>query len=89
MVHAAQEQGEVVRADRPYALVTLVNTVMLLYMPLLSVVLPLWIVGRTAAPACTASPTGCEPSTGRWSWTHRPVGRRSSPFSFPGAGDEH
>ncbi|MCP2312415.1 MFS transporter [Kitasatospora paracochleata] len=36
--------------DRPYALVALINAVMLLYMPLLSLILPLWIVGRTAAP---------------------------------------
>jgi MFS family permease len=41
--------------DRPYALVTLINTVMLLYMPLLSLVLPLWIARRTAAPAWTVS----------------------------------
>ncbi|MET1072210.1 MAG: MFS transporter [Umezawaea sp.] len=36
--------------DRPYALVTCLNAVMLLYMPLLSLVVPLWIVQRTAAP---------------------------------------
>jgi len=36
--------------DRPYALVALINTVLLLYMPLLSLILPLWIAGRTAAP---------------------------------------
>ncbi|WNV83628.1 MFS transporter [Umezawaea sp. Da 62-37] len=36
--------------DRPYALVALLNAVMLLYMPLLSLVVPLWIVQRTAAP---------------------------------------
>ncbi|HCT76410.1 MAG TPA: MFS transporter [Micromonosporaceae bacterium] len=36
--------------DRPYALLTLLNTVMLLYMPLLSLVIPLWIVQRTSAP---------------------------------------
>ncbi|WP_067170135.1 MFS transporter [Microtetraspora niveoalba] len=41
--------------DRPYALVTFLNMVMLLYMPLLSLVLPLWIVGRTAAPHWTVS----------------------------------
>jgi MFS family permease len=45
---------EVLR-DRPYAVVTLLNTVMLLYMPLLSLVLPLWIVRRTGAPAWLAS----------------------------------
>lgn len=33
--------------DRPYAVITLLNTVLLLYMPLLSLVVPLWIVQRT------------------------------------------
>ncbi|MFB7775533.1 MFS transporter [Streptomyces bauhiniae] len=41
--------------DRPYAVVSLLNMVMLLYMPLLSVVLPLWIVQRTGAPGWTVS----------------------------------
>ncbi|SDF95932.1 Major Facilitator Superfamily protein [Lentzea fradiae] len=41
--------------DRPYALVTLVNAVMLLYMPLLSLIIPLWIVQRTAAPTWLAA----------------------------------
>jgi MFS family permease len=41
--------------DRPYALVSLLNMIMLLYMPLLSVVLPLWIVERTEAPGWTVS----------------------------------
>ncbi|MFJ6436250.1 MFS transporter [Streptomyces sp. NPDC091416] len=36
--------------DRPYAVLTLLNTVLLLRMPLLSVGLPLWITERTAAP---------------------------------------
>lgn len=36
--------------DRPYAVVTLLNTVLLLRMPLLSVGLPLWITERTEAP---------------------------------------
>ncbi|BDM74318.1 MFS transporter (plasmid) [Streptomyces nigrescens] len=40
---------EVLR-DRPYAVVTLLNTVLLLRMPLLSVGLPLWITERTHAP---------------------------------------
>ncbi|WP_214415968.1 MFS transporter [Sphaerisporangium fuscum] len=35
--------------DRPYALVSLLNTVMLLYMPLLSLVIPLWVAQRTEA----------------------------------------
>ncbi|GAA1748194.1 MFS transporter [Nonomuraea bangladeshensis] len=37
--------------DRPYALVTLINAVLLFYMPLLSVIVPLWIAGRTSAPS--------------------------------------
>ncbi|MER6783598.1 MFS transporter [Streptomyces sp. NPDC000658] len=41
--------------DRPYALVALLNTVLLLRMPLLSLVLPLWITERTAAPAWLVS----------------------------------
>ncbi|CCH29037.1 MFS transporter [Actinosynnema sp. NPDC047251] len=36
--------------DRPYALVALLNAVLLLYMPMLSLVVPLWIVERTGAP---------------------------------------
>ncbi|MEV8155248.1 MFS transporter [Streptomyces fradiae] len=40
---------EVLR-DRPYALVALLNTVLLLRMPLLSLALPLWISERTGAP---------------------------------------
>ncbi|WP_113700223.1 MFS transporter [Nonomuraea lactucae] len=41
--------------DRPYALITLINTVMLFYMPLLSLIVPLWITQRTAAPAWLVS----------------------------------
>ncbi|MEU4510774.1 MFS transporter [Nonomuraea wenchangensis] len=37
--------------DRPYALITLINAVLLFYMPLLSVIVPLWIAGRTSAPS--------------------------------------
>ena len=44
------ERRLAVLRDRPYALVTALNTVMLLYMPLLSLVIPLWIVQRTNAP---------------------------------------
>ncbi|MGA5421607.1 MFS transporter [Streptomyces lavendulocolor] len=47
--------GFAVLKDRPYALVALLNTVMLLRMPLISLVLPLWIVERTAAPGWTVS----------------------------------
>lgn len=41
--------------DRPYALLTLLNALMLLRLPLLSLALPLWITGRTAAPGWTVS----------------------------------
>ncbi|MFI5607895.1 MFS transporter [Amycolatopsis sp. NPDC051903] len=41
--------------DRPYVLVTLLNAILLLRMPLLSVAIPLWIVSRTAAPEWTVS----------------------------------
>ncbi|GAB3148945.1 MFS transporter [Amycolatopsis stemonae] len=41
--------------DRPYALVTLLNALLLLRMPLLSVAIPLWIVERTAAPGWAVS----------------------------------
>ncbi len=36
--------------DRPYALITLLNAVLMLYLPLLSLVVPLWIVRHTNAP---------------------------------------
>ncbi|MGC4999718.1 MULTISPECIES: MFS transporter [unclassified Streptomyces] len=49
------ERSLTVLRDRPYAVVSLLNMVMLLYMPLLSVVLPLWIVQRTEAPGWTVS----------------------------------
>ncbi|MEV8624970.1 MFS transporter [Streptomyces sp. NPDC051079] len=41
--------------DRPYALLTLLNALLLLRLPLLSLALPLWIVERTAAPGWTVS----------------------------------
>ncbi|MCX4763356.1 MFS transporter [Streptomyces sp. NBC_01275] len=41
--------------DRPYTVVALLNTVLLLRMPLLSLVLPLWITERTGAPAWLVS----------------------------------
>ncbi|SDN92590.1 MFS transporter [Lentzea jiangxiensis] len=44
-----------VLGDRPYALITLINAVMLLYMPLLSLIIPLWIVQRTEAPTWLAA----------------------------------
>ncbi|KAB1149274.1 MFS transporter [Streptomyces luteolifulvus] len=48
-------RGLGVLRDRPYALVTLLNTVLLLRMPLLSLGLPLWIAERTDAPAWLVS----------------------------------
>ncbi|GAA4054027.1 MFS transporter [Nonomuraea soli] len=45
---------EVLR-DRRYAVVTLVHAVMLLNLPLLSLVIPLWIVQNTTAPAWMVS----------------------------------
>jgi MFS family permease len=36
--------------DRPYAVLALLNAIMLLFMPLLSLVAPLWIVSHTGAP---------------------------------------
>ncbi|MFJ5546542.1 MFS transporter [Streptomyces sp. NPDC093225] len=41
--------------DRPYAVLTLLNAVLLLRMPLLSLALPLWIVRRTDAPGWLVS----------------------------------
>jgi MFS family permease len=37
--------------DRPYAVLALMNAIMLLFMPLISLVGPLWIVTRTNAPS--------------------------------------
>ncbi|MEU8618257.1 MFS transporter [Streptomyces sp. NPDC048623] len=45
----------VVLRDRPYALLTLLNALLLLRLPLLSLALPLWIVERTTAPGWTVS----------------------------------
>ncbi|THA57474.1 MFS transporter [Streptomyces sp. A1136] len=53
-----REAGEprlAVLRDRPYALVTLLNAVLLLRMPLLSLAIPLWIVERTSAPGWLVS----------------------------------
>jgi MFS family permease len=41
--------------DRPYALITLINAVLLFYMPLLSLIVPLWIATRTTAPTWMVS----------------------------------
>jgi len=50
VLKVAGEPALAVLRDRPYAVIALLNTVMLLYMPLLSLVVPLWIVERTEAP---------------------------------------
>jgi MFS family permease len=50
-----RDRGLGVLRDRPYALVTLLNTVLLLRMPLLSLGIPLWITERTDAPAWLVS----------------------------------
>uniref|UniRef100_A0AAU2K2B5 MFS transporter n=1 Tax=Streptomyces sp. NBC_00049 TaxID=2903617 RepID=A0AAU2K2B5_9ACTN len=52
---AAGEPRLAVLRDRPYALVTLLNAVLLLRMPLLSLAIPLWIVERTQAPGWLVS----------------------------------
>jgi hypothetical protein len=47
-------QGEprlAVLRDRPYAVLALLNAIMLLFMPLISLIGPLWIVTRTNAPS--------------------------------------
>ncbi|MFF1819955.1 MFS transporter [Kribbella sp. NPDC058245] len=47
-------QGEprlAVLRDRPYAVLALLNSIMLLFMPLISLIGPLWIVTRTDAPS--------------------------------------
>jgi hypothetical protein len=44
-----------VLADRPYAVLALLNTIMLLRMPVSSLAIPLWIVERTHAPTWLVS----------------------------------
>ncbi|MFI6292151.1 MFS transporter [Nonomuraea sp. NPDC050790] len=51
----AREPRLAVLRDRPYALVTFLNAIMYLNMPLLSLGLPLWIVARTDAPKPVAA----------------------------------
>ncbi|WP_031484804.1 MFS transporter [Streptomyces bicolor] len=50
-----KRHGMAVLGDRPYVVVALLNTVLLLRLPLLSLVLPLWITRRTEAPAWLVS----------------------------------
>ncbi|MFE6222835.1 MFS transporter [Streptomyces sp. NPDC057854] len=47
--------GTAVLRDRPYAALALLNALMLLRLPVLSLALPLWITQRTAAPGWTVS----------------------------------
>ncbi|MCQ4213655.1 MFS transporter [Streptomyces longispororuber] len=54
-VRTAKEPRLAVLRDRPYAAVTLLNAVLLLRMPLLSLAVPLWIVSHTAAPGWLVS----------------------------------
>ncbi|MDX3454190.1 MFS transporter [Streptomyces sp. ME02-8801-2C] len=54
-VASAKSHGLSVLRDRPYVVVTLLNTVLLLRMPLLSLGIPLWITERTDAPAWVVS----------------------------------
>ncbi|MFJ8821529.1 MFS transporter [Streptomyces sp. NPDC102467] len=51
----AKEPRLAVLRDRPYAAVTLLNAVLLLRMPLLSLAVPLWIVRHTDAPSWLVS----------------------------------
>ncbi|GHF15954.1 MFS transporter [Amycolatopsis deserti] len=41
--------------DRPYVVLALLNTIMMLNMPLLSLIIPLWMVERTDAPSWLVS----------------------------------
>ncbi|GAA0599742.1 MFS transporter [Kribbella sandramycini] len=50
-VRVAGEPRLAVLRDRPYAVLALLNSIMLLFMPLLSLIGPLWIVTRTDAPS--------------------------------------
>jgi MFS family permease len=54
-VTVRRQGGLGVLSDRPYVLLTLLNTVLLLRMPLLSLGLPLWIAERTDAPTSLVS----------------------------------
>jgi MFS family permease len=55
VVPGRRPAGPGVLRDRPYARVAALNTVLLLRLPLLSLVLPLWITTRTEAPAWLVS----------------------------------
>jgi hypothetical protein len=55
VLKVAGELALAVLRDRPYAVLAGLNAVLLLYMPLLSLVIPLWIVNRTEAPRWSAA----------------------------------
>lgn len=55
VLKVAGEPALAVLRDRPYAVIAGLNAILMLYMPLLSVVLPLWIVDRTEAPRWSAA----------------------------------
>ncbi len=55
VLKVAGEPALAVLRDRPYAVIAGLNAVLLLYMPLLSIVIPLWIVNRTEAPRWSAA----------------------------------
>ncbi|MFF4156099.1 MFS transporter [Streptomyces sp. NPDC001678] len=50
-----EKSGTSVFRDGPYVLVSVLNTVLLLYVPLVSVALPLWISEHTSAPVSLLS----------------------------------
>ncbi|WP_148588030.1 MFS transporter [Streptomyces sp. WAC01526] len=54
-VRTGGEPRFAVLRDRPYAVLTFLNAVLLLRMPLLSLAIPLWIVARTDAPSWLVS----------------------------------
>lgn len=55
VLEVAGEPRLAVLRDRPYAVIAGLNAVLLLYMPLLSIVIPLWIVDSTDAPRWSAA----------------------------------
>jgi len=50
-----QRPSLAVFVDRPFVALTFLNTVVLLYIPLLNMVMPLWIISHTQAPIWIAS----------------------------------
>ena len=52
---ATADRALTVLRDRPYTLLSFLNMIMLLRMPIISLAIPLWIVERTSAPAWMVS----------------------------------